>query len=77
MSLRIDETVPNFMAWTNRGTIVFHDRIGDSWAILFPHPKDFTPACTTGSGAIMQLADEWEKQNIKVIGVSVDDQPKA
>jgi len=72
MSLRINETVPNFMAETNQGTLTFHDWIGDSWAILFSHPKDFTPVCTTEFGAVAQLADEWEKRNTKVIGVSVD-----
>ncbi|MDJ0627799.1 MAG: peroxiredoxin [Rhodobacter sp.] len=72
MSLRINETVPNFMAETSQGTITFHDWIGDSWAILFSHPKDFTPVCTTEFGAVAQLADEWTKRNCKVIGVSVD-----
>ncbi len=72
MSLRINETVPNFTAETNQGPIVFHDWIGDSWAILFSHPKDFTPVCTTEFGAVAQLKDEWEKRNTKVIGVSVD-----
>jgi len=72
MSLRINETVPNFMAETSQGTLTFHDWIGDSWAILFSHPKDFTPVCTTEFGAVAQLAAEWEKRNTKVIGVSVD-----
>ena len=72
MSLRINETVPNFMAETNQGPITFHDWIGDSWAILFSHPKDFTPVCTTEFGAVAQLAGEWEQRNTKVIGVSVD-----
>ncbi len=72
MSLRINETVPNFTAETNQGPIVFHDWIGDSWAILFSHPKDFTPVCTTEFGAVAQLKDEWEKRKTKVIGVSVD-----
>ncbi|MDJ0826590.1 MAG: redoxin domain-containing protein, partial [Rhodobacter sp.] len=72
MSLRINETVPNFMAETSRGTITFHDWIGDSWCILFSHPKDFTPVCTTEFGAVAQLAAEWEARNCKVIGVSVD-----
>lgn len=72
MSLRINETVPNFTADTNQGPITFHDWIGDSWAILFSHPKDFTPVCTTEFGAVAQLADEWKKRNTKVIGVSVD-----
>lgn len=72
MSLRINETVPNFTADTNQGPITFHDWIGDSWAILFSHPKDFTPVCTTEFGAVAQLADEWKARNTKVIGVSVD-----
>jgi len=72
MSLRINETVPNFTAETSQGTITFHDWIGDSWAILFSHPKDFTPVCTTEFGAVAQLADEWKSRGTKVIGVSVD-----
>ncbi len=72
MSLRINDTVPNFTAETDQGTIQFHDWIGDSWAILFSHPKDFTPVCTTEFGAVAQLADEWAKRGTKVIGVSVD-----
>lgn len=72
MALRINDTVPNFTAETDQGTIQFHDWIGDSWAILFSHPKDFTPVCTTEFGAVAQLADEWAKRNTKVIGVSVD-----
>ena len=72
MGLRINDTVPNFTAETDQGRITFHDWIGDSWAILFSHPKDFTPVCTTEFGAVAQLADEWAKRNTKVIGVSVD-----
>ena len=72
MGLRINDIVPNFTAETDHGTISFHDWIGDSWAILFSHPKDFTPVCTTEFGAVAQLADEWAKRNTKVIGVSVD-----
>ena len=72
MSLRINDIVPNFTAETDQGRIEFHDWIGDSWAILFSHPKDFTPVCTTEFGAVAQLADEWAKRNTKVIGVSVD-----
>lgn len=72
MGLRINDTVPNFTAETDQGTITFHDWIGDSWAILFSHPKDFTPVCTTEFGAVAQLADEWAERNTKVIGVSVD-----
>jgi len=72
MSLRINDTVPDFTAVTDQGTFQFHDWIGDSWAILFSHPKDFTPVCTTEFGAVARLADEWEKRGTKVIGVSVD-----
>lgn len=72
MSIRINDTVPDFTAETDHGTIQFHDWIGESWAILFSHPKDFTPVCTTEFGAVSQLADEWAKRNTKVIGVSVD-----
>src|SRR5210317_1393026 len=72
MGLRINDIVPNFTAETDKGTITFHDWIGDSWAILFSHPKDFTPVCTTEFGAVAQLADEWAKRGTKVIGVSVD-----
>ncbi len=72
MGLRINDIVPNFTAETDQGTITFHDWIGDSWAILFSHPKDFTPVCTTEFGAVAQMADEWVKRNTKVIGLSVD-----
>ncbi|MBU2981325.1 peroxiredoxin [Lentibacter algarum] len=72
MGLRINDTVPNFTAETDQGSIKFHDWIGDSWAVLFSHPKDFTPVCTTEFGAVAQLADEWEKRGTKVIGLSVD-----
>lgn len=72
MSIRINDTVPDFTAETDQGTINFHEWIGDSWAILFSHPKDFTPVCTTEFGAVSTLADEWAKRSTKVIGVSVD-----
>ncbi|MEM9605214.1 MAG: peroxiredoxin, partial [Pseudomonadota bacterium] len=72
MALRINDTVPDFSAETDQGPIQFHEWIGDNWAILFSHPKDFTPVCTTEFGAVAQLADEWAKRNTKVIGVSVD-----
>lgn len=72
MSIRINDTVPDFTAETDQGSIAFHDWIGDSWAIMFSHPKDFTPVCTTEFGAVSQLAEEWSKRNTKVIGVSVD-----
>ncbi|MCL6282449.1 peroxiredoxin [Ruegeria sp. 2012CJ41-6] len=72
MGLRINDTVPNFTAETDQGTVKFHDWIGDSWAILFSHPKDFTPVCTTEFSAVAQLTDEWASRNTKVMGVSVD-----
>lgn len=72
MSLRINQTVPDFSAETDQGPIKFHDWIGDSWAILFSHPKDFTPVCTTEFGAVSQLMGDWEQRNTKVVGVSVD-----
>lgn len=72
MSLRINDTVPNFTADSSQGTIKFHDWIDGNWAILFSHPKDFTPVCTTEFGAVAQLADEWKKRGTKVIGISVD-----
>lgn len=72
MALRINDIVPNFTAETDQGNITFHDWIGNGWAILFSHPKDFTPVCTTEFGAVAQLANEWAKRDTKVIGVSVD-----
>ena len=72
MSLRINAVVPDFEAETSQGPIRFHEWIGDSWAILFSHPKDFTPVCTTEFGAVAQLSAEWKKRGTKVIGVSVD-----
>ena len=72
MSLRINDTIPNLTVETDMGSFALHDWIGDSWAILFSHPKDFTPVCTTEFGAVAQLADEWSKRDTKVIGVSVD-----
>ncbi|WP_447894020.1 peroxiredoxin [Vreelandella sp. GE22] len=72
MSSRINAVVPDFEADTSQGSIRFHDWIGDSWAILFSHPKDFTPVCTTEFGAVAKLSEEWKKRGTKVIGVSVD-----
>jgi alkyl hydroperoxide reductase subunit AhpC len=72
MSLRINDTVPNLTVETDQGTFSLHDWIGDSWAILFSHPKDFTPVCTTEFGAVAQMVDEWSKRGTKVIGISVD-----
>ncbi len=72
MSLRINDEAPNFTAATTEGTINFHDWIGDSWAVLFSHPKDFTPVCTTELGYMAGLAPDFAKRNCKVIGLSVD-----
>ena len=72
MGLRINDVVPNLELVTDQGTFKFHDFIGDNWTILFSHPKDFTPVCTTEFGAVAQLAEEWKKRNTKVIGLSVD-----
>ena len=72
MSLRINDIAPDFTADSTSGQIRFHDWIGDGYAILFSHPKDFTPVCTTEFSAVAQLAPEFEKRNTKVIGVSVD-----
>jgi len=72
MALRINDPVPNFTADTDQGSINFHDWIGSNWVILFSHPKDFTPVCTTEFGAVAKLGEEWAKRNTKVIGVSVD-----
>jgi thioredoxin-dependent peroxiredoxin len=72
VSLRINETAPNFTAETTQGTINFHDWIGDGWAILFSHPKDFTPVCTTELGYMAGLQPDFAKRNTKIIGLSVD-----
>lgn len=72
MALRINDIVPNLDLKTDLGDFKLHDFIGDSWTILFSHPKDFTPVCTTEFGAVAQLAAEWEKRGTKVIGLSVD-----
>lgn len=72
MSLRINDEVPNFSAETTQGDIKFHDWIGDSWAILFSHPKDFTPICTTELGYAAGMQPEFAKRNCQLIGISVD-----
>ena len=72
MTLRINDQAPNFDAQTTQGKINFHDWIGDSWAVLFSHPKDFTPVCTTELGYVAGLEDEFAKRNTKVIGLSID-----
>jgi thioredoxin-dependent peroxiredoxin len=72
MALRINDTIPDMTVETDQGTINLHEWVGDSWAILFSHPKDFTPVCTTEFGAVAQLADEWAKRDTKVMGISVD-----
>ena len=72
MGLRINDPARDFTAETTHGTIHFHDWIGDGWAVLFSHPKNFTPVCTTELGAVAGLEDEFRKRNAKIIGISVD-----
>jgi alkyl hydroperoxide reductase subunit AhpC len=72
MSLRINDTAPDFTAETTEGTLHFHDWIGDGWAVLFSHPKDFTPICTTELGTMAGLKGEFDKRNAKILGISVD-----
>jgi alkyl hydroperoxide reductase subunit AhpC len=72
MALRINDTIPNLEVETDQGRISLHDWVGDGWAVIFSHPKDFTPVCTTEFGAVAQLDKEWQKRGVKVLGVSVD-----
>ena len=72
MTIRINDTAPNFTAQTTEGAIDFHDWIGDSWAVLFSHPKDFTPVCTTELGYMASINGEFQKRGVKIIGLSVD-----
>ncbi|NLV55328.1 MAG: peroxiredoxin [Acidimicrobiales bacterium] len=72
MAVRLGDDAPNFTAESTEGTIDFHEWKGDSWAVLFSHPKDYTPVCTTELGRVAELKPEWEKRGVKVIGLSVD-----
>lgn len=72
MSLRINDVAPNFTAQTTHGQIDFHEWIGDQWAVLFSHPKDFTPVCTTELGYMAKIEPEFKKRNVKLIGLSID-----
>ena len=72
MALQLNDTAPDFTADTTEGEINFHDYLGDGWGVLFSHPKDYTPVCTTELGTVSKLKPEFEKRNTKVLGLSVD-----
>ena len=72
MSLRLGDTAPDFTAESTEGSIRFHDWVGDRWAVLFSHPKDFTPVCTTELGYVARLKPEFDKRGVRAIGLSVD-----
>ncbi len=72
MAIRLGDEAPNFTAETTQGTVNFHEWLGDGWGILFSHPKDFTPVCTTELGAMAKITEDFKKRNVKVLAVSVD-----